>query len=414
MRITKLDIENFRGIVHAHFAPASNINVLIGENGAGKSSILDAAALALSWYTSRFININANGWVIGESDIRNCEREARISIEIEIGGRAISWTTYGYRKGPGERKKGDYSQLNSYLNESGEHFEQGLSSIPLVAYYPTTRAFVDVPERIRTKHTFTVQTAAYEGSLSVGADFRTFFEWYKDQEDLENEQKVRPDAIGAYAQPRLEEVRKAIEAFTGFRNLRIKRRPSVRMLLSQGDVDIEVSQLSDGEQIYMALIGDIARRAAIAHPIGDPLAEIHGLVLIDEIELHLHPRWQREILPRLERVFPCLQFIVTTHSPQVVGEVLREKAWMVARGGNIEALSFAYGATSDSILENLMGSSERSILVKERIASIYRSIDEGDYARAKAEVDEIEKLNEYEPDVVRIRAILGRKELLGR
>jgi Predicted ATP-binding protein involved in virulence len=414
MRITKLEIDNYRGIVHAHFSPASGVNVLIGENGAGKSSILDSAALALSWYTSRFININSNGWMIGESDIRNGEREARISIEIEIGGRVISWTTYGYRKGPGERKKGDYTQLNSFLNDIGPRFERGQSSIPLIAYYPTTRAFVDVPERIRTKHMFTVQTAAYEGSLAVGADFRNFFEWYKDQEDLENEQKARPDEIGAYAQPRLEEVRRAIETFTGFHDLRIKRRPSIRMLLKQGDTDIEVSQLSDGEQIYLALIGDIARRAAIAHPIGDPLSEIDGVVLIDEVELHLHPGWQREILPRLRQVFPVLQFIVTTHSPQVVGEAKRESSWIVTRGGNTAPLSFAYGATSDLILENLMGGSERSIAVKERIASIYQSIDDGDYLKAKEEVNELEKINEHEPEVTRLRAILSRKELLGR
>jgi predicted ATP-binding protein involved in virulence len=414
MRITKLDIFNYRGISHVQLTPASGMNVFIGENGAGKSSILDAAAIALSWYTSRSININANGWGIGESDIRNGEREARISIEIEIGGRVVAWTIYGYRKGPGERKKGDYAQLNTFLDEAGQRFERGQSSIPLVAYYPTTRAFVDVPERIRTKHMFTVQTAAYEGSLAVGADFRNFFEWYKDQEDLENELLARPDEIGAYAQSRLREVRRAIEAFTGFHDLRIKRRPSVRMLLKQGDADIEVSQLSDGEQIYLALVGDIARRAAIAHPIGDPLTEIDGIVLIDEVELHLHPRWQREVLPRLTQVFPNLQFIVTTHSPQVVGEVARESSWKVHRGGETEPLSFAYGATSDSILENIMGGSERSVTVKERIASIYRSIDDSDYVKANAEVEELEKFNEHEPEIARIRVILSRKELLGR
>jgi predicted ATP-binding protein involved in virulence len=414
MRITKLVINNYRGIIQAHITPKAGMNVFIGENGAGKSSILDAAALALSWFTSRSININANGWTISEADIRNGEREAKISIEVEIEGQAVGWTTYGYRKGFGERKKGDYTQLNSLLNEIGKCFERGQSAIPLVSYYPTTRSFVDVPERIRTKHMFTVQTAAYEGSLAIGADFRNFFEWYKDQEDLENEQKARPEEVGAYAQPRLEEIRKAIEAFTGFQDLRIKRRPTVRMLLKQGGVDIEVSQLSDGEKIYLALIGDIARRAAIAHPIGDPLTEIEGIVLIDEVELHLHPRWQREILPRLVLVFPKIQFIVTTHSPQVVGEVERESSWIVRKGGKTEPLSFAFGATSNSILENIMDSSERSVLVKQQIASIYRSIDDGDYEKAKVKVAELEKVNEHEPEIARIRVIISRKELLGR
>lgn len=71
----------------------------------------------------------------------------------------------------------------------------------------------------------------------------------------------------------------------------------------------------------MALLGDLARRIAIANPYRENPMEGEGIVLIDEIELHMHPSWQRRILGVLKQLFPNVQFIITTHSPQVLGSV---------------------------------------------------------------------------------------------
>lgn len=412
MKITKLEIDNFRGIKHTHFVPTEGMNVIIGENGAGKSTILDAIALALSWYTSRFSNRASNGWPIKELDVRKGQHEARISIQVEIDGNSIGWTIYGYRSGPSARKKGEYASLNAYLEKMSKELANDRIVVPLVSYYPTTRAFVDVPRRIRTKHDFSELNAVYTESLTLGADFRSFYEWFKDQEDLENELIARPGKTAPNAMPRLKEVREAIEHFTGFHDLRIKRRNSVRMVLNQNDVEIEVSQLSDGEQIYLALIGDIARRAVMAHPCGNPLKDVEGVVLIDEVELHLHPRWQREVLVRLQEVFPRLQFITTTHSPQVVGEIKKESSWIVKRGGAIETLKFSLGATSNLILEAIMNTPERNKDYKETISSIYDDINKKNYDEVAKKVEQLKEINEDEPEVVRIKGILRAKEIL--
>ncbi len=107
----------------------------------------------------------------------------------------------------------------------------------------------------------------------------------------------------------------------GCSNLRVARKPRLQMKIDKGNISLNVSQMSDGEKCTMALLGDLARRLTLANPtLENPLLGI-GIVLIDEIELHMHPSWQRKILSTLKNAFPNVQFIVTTHSPIILSEV---------------------------------------------------------------------------------------------
>ena len=93
-----------------------------------------------------------------------------------------------------------------------------------------------------------------------------------------------------------------------------------RLMANKSGKPVVVNQLSDGEKCLFAMVGDLARRLALANPaLDDPLLGC-GIILIDEIELHLHPRWQRDIVTGLERTFPGCQFVISTHSPQVLGD----------------------------------------------------------------------------------------------
>lgn len=414
MRITRLELHNFRGIADLIVTPAEGVNLFIGRNGQGKSTVLDAAAIALSWFTARSVNRNANGKPILDRDIRNGQRDASISIEVYDGWESVSWTIYGYKPGPEPRKKSELSRLNRHLDLFAEEYASKERAIPVVCYYPTTRAFVDVPERIRTRHDFSDRFSAYQGSLDIGSDFRSFFEWYKDEEAAENaEARSRRD----YRSPVLEGVRHAVEAFTGFSALRVQYKPRLRMTLKKGNEEIEVSQLSDGEQIYLALVGDLARRATmavagVARP-ADALAEARGVVLIDEIELHLHPGWQRQVLSRLRSVFPGLQFLTTTHSPQVVGEVSRESAWMIDRAAGLSPLSIAFGSSSDLILEGLMDTPSRNEATQREIDDLYRLIDAGQLSVARLGLEALRSSVGDGPEITRIAAVIKRREVLG-
>ena len=107
--------------------------------------------------------------------------------------------------------------------------------------------------------------------------------------------------------------------------------PKPQLLIEKQGAVIPVAKLSDGERGMLALVFDLTRRLAQANPnLDDPAAEGVGVVLIDEIDLHLHPEWQRTIVTNLPETFPRLQFIATTHSPQVIGEVLptASRSWV--------------------------------------------------------------------------------------
>ena len=106
----------------------------------------------------------------------------------------------------------------------------------------------------------------------------------------------------------------------GFENLRVRRNPD-RLMIAKNGVEYNISQLSGGEKCLLALVGDLAYRIAVANPnLSNPLAGT-GIVLIDEIELHMCPAWQQCILSALRKTFPNIQFIITTHSPQVMNEI---------------------------------------------------------------------------------------------
>lgn len=131
-----------------------------------------------------------------------------------------------------------------------------------------------------------------------------------------------------------------------------------------------VNQLSDGEKCLLAMVGDLARRLAIANPGLSDQLQGKGVVLIDEIELHLHPKWQREIIPALTRTFPNCQFIVTTHSPQVVSHVKPQRIYILEKIDNgivAKRPSSSFGRDSNSILEDLMDVPERPQHIKDRL-----------------------------------------------
>jgi predicted ATP-binding protein involved in virulence len=188
----------------------------------------------------------------------------------------------------------------------------------------------------------------------------------------------------------------------------------------QGEV-IKVNQLSDGEKCSIALVSDLARRLAIANPQGEnPLAG-SGIVLIDEIDLHLHPLWQRTIVPKLIEIFPNCQFMISTHSPHVLTHVRAEHIIVLDRvNGAIEASQprEAYGKTVERILEDLMGlDTTRPIAVSEELHRIYDQISRHDLDGATAAIESMTQQVESaasDPEIVKARLLIQRKAILGK
>ena len=430
MHIQTLTLNNYRGAQSLSLDLDSHLNVFVGINGAGKSTILDAATLLLSWAVNRIRSPTASGRPIAEGDITNGQPSASIELSIELTGghedKSITWRLAKARKGSRiSENPTNLKPLSSYVNAVQDQLQSESAALPLFAYYPVNRAVLEIPLRIRTRHEFDL-LAAYDKALERDTAFRTFFGWFRAREDLENELKIlriegstpkarkAPDA----PDPQLQAVRDALYQFLPeFSNLRVRRSP-LRMEIEKNGRFLTVNQLSDGEKCLIALISDLARRLAIANPTAESPLTGEGIILIDEIDLHLHPKWQRIVVPKLLKVFPNCQFLVSTHSPHVLTHVQPENIFLLDWiDSNITAQhpSESYGKTAERILEDLMGlETTRPAVVKTDLQAIYELIARNQLDEARQKVAHLKSRISSDPELVKAEGLIRRKELIGR
>ena len=157
----------------------------------------------------------------------------------------------------------------------------------------------------------------------------------------------------------------------------------------------------------LVLILDIARRLTLANPkLADPLSEGEAVILIDEIDLHLHPQWQRKIVGDLIRTFPNCQFIATTHSPQVIGEVQHQQIQMID-GDDVFVPSHSFGVDFSRVLEELMNTRPRNARVDDVMATIAALIAQGKEAEARSAIDALaEEIGDSDPEITRARLLI--------
>ncbi len=424
MKIDALKLTCFRGAVDLSLALNKRLNVFVGVNGAGKSTVLDALALALSWAANRIRHSGSSGRPIDEAEITNGKSTAAIELTCRTKSGVVEWKLSKSRAGHAAEDKSSFNQLSEYaryvqsqISETSERFD-----LPLFAYYPVNRAVLDIPLRIRERHRFTLLTT-YDDALTAGANFRTFFEWFREREDLENEnhkyldELIKPEGF-SFPDRQLEVVRHALSSFLPeFKNLTVRRNP-LRMEVEKQGQRLSVNQLSDGEKCMIALIGDMARRLSIANPTLDNPLMGHGIVMIDEIDLHLHPKWQRLVVPKLLEVFPNCQFIVSTHSPHVITHVHPESLYLLeqtTQGIRAEQPRESFGKNIDRVLEDLMGlATTRPDEVETSLRDIFLAIDNGSLQEARGKIESLRKSIGDDPDLVRADVLIRRKEIIGK
>jgi len=246
--------------------------------------------------------------------------------------------------------------------------------------------------------------------------------WYKYTETFikKIEQIVRNDAnrqdVATKNEGReIQIVTKTIEKFIkGYSNLRLKRVPRAHMLVDKNGETFNFEQLSDGEKNLIALIGDIARRLSIANPDSKNPLKGNGIILIDEVDLHLHPAWQRLVIPKLTELFPNCQFFVTTHSPQVLSHVKPENIFLLKNENN--ELSYSkpeesYGMTIDRVVELIMNEDVRPDEVKKKIDKLFEEIERNKIADAKKILSELKKYLKTDPEILRAEMLIRKREI---
>lgn len=414
MKIRSIEIAGFRGISGLSLDFSEGINVLAGINGAGKSAVLDCTAVMLSRLIGRIRSTTGTGRFFSESDINNDVHETRNEISIHFRGETVQWRVTKGRKGRRKQRITGLEQLRTHVDSLHSGLEEDESfTLPLAVYYPVNRAVLDTPLRIRTKHRFD-RLAAYDQALSGSwSSFRIFFEWFRQREDLENEYRLEKPRFRDH---QLQAVRTATEfMLPGFRNLKVRRSP-LRMVVEKNGEELIVNQLSDGEKCALAMVGDLARRMAIANPHMKKPLVAEAVVLIDEIDLHLHPEWQRTLPSTLKKTFPNCQFLLSTHSPAILGHLDPNSIWMLERTScGIEARrpSQAYGQTVDRVLEDIMNVPARPVEIGNKLAELFRAIERRKLQKAGRILRELRSEIGVDPDLVKADVLIRRKELVG-
>ena len=413
MRVSSIDIDGFRGIPELRLEFPEQINVLVGVNGAGKSAVLDCTAIMLSRLIGRIRS--TTGRLFSESDINNQVPTTRNEISIQLHGRAVSWGVTKSRKSHRRHRLSRLDELQRHVAMIRLELDEDESTaLPLAVYYPVNRAVLDIPLRIRKKHRFD-RLSAYDQALSGSpSSFRLFFEWFREREDLENEyRRDKP----RYRDSQLQAVRTAIERFLpGFRNLRVRRSP-LRMVVDKDGEELVVNQLSDGEKCTLAMVGDLARRMAVANPnMTDPLKSA-AIALIDEADLHLHPSWQRRLASAFAGTFPNCQFLLSTHAPAILSHLKSENIWVLERNRKgIEATrpASSYGQKIDRVLEDIMDVPARPDEVRDKISLLFLAIEQKELKKARRLLGDLADEVGADPDLVEADLLIRRKEIIGR
>ncbi|WP_271253966.1 AAA family ATPase [Pseudanabaena sp. Chao 1811] len=423
MRIKLLRLKSFRGFENLEINFDDKLStIFLGGNGTGKSTILDSISTMLfSVFTSLFKlkSMNLKPKVdypfaeFNKDDISSNSGKGFISIaiksldidcsiDVEIENHLESFEAYN---------------LHQLLEDISSMYKAE-GNLPLVVHYITNRIVPEIEPKFLepvSLDDIDIREVYSFYSKIRQTNFVELFTWFRSLEDIENQ--MRLDGESSYRDKQLQAVRDAIaNVVPEFSDLKVNRRPPAKIEVTKNNKErFSINQLSDGEKCFLAMVGDLARRLAIVNPKNDDPLKGYGIVLIDEIELHLHPEWQRRVIPRLTETFPNCQFIITTHSPQVLGEfkgqVYRLKQ---SESGIIAELRHTYGKDSNRILEDDMESTERDRDIQEDILQLFRHIDDGDLKAARSLKHSLQKKIGEDPTFIKADVLMHRKEVLGR
>lgn len=333
MRLTNLQLQNFKGIETLDLSLDPHLNVLVGDNGSGKTAILEAITIAAG---SLFLGMrNVKSRSILNTDVRYDDTQ-EYKYPVKISARAdtelgiIEWTRTknGYRGGTTSKDADAIKAYGTYLDK--EVRQGNPVHLPLISYFSTARLFVQARTRAKKNNPessakpLASRFRGYYQSLDVRSNFRRFESWFRDNELARlQEQQQNPSYAG---DPGFESVRAAIagnlpDCHRIFYNVSTKTKFGLTVVFESGRT-LPFEYLSDGMRNYIAMIADVAHRCVLLNPHyeGEALRKTKGIVLIDELDLHLHPSWQKAVVNSLLTTFPLIQFTITTHSPFLIQE----------------------------------------------------------------------------------------------
>lgn len=449
MKLESVSVRNFRAIRSLDLPLHERLTVLVGENAAGKTCLLDAIARGLEPLTDRAAGVRRMGGPrVEEPVVEPVGPPLRHSTRADIRRVNGVWspvagveikTTRGDRwrhrilrdEAKATHAKADeefpplsVSSVLAGIDDTLAARAEGEASspLPLVVYYGTERSVLKDQAPLRQPPWDGAPWRdAFRGALRAPAHFAQMFSWFEAVEA--EELRRRRDESPTWVHPQLAAVRRAVEAvIPGAHDLRVSGGRRLQVTVDETDghrEELNLSELSGGYRTLLALVADLARRMAQANP--DQGTESEVVVLIDEVDLHLHPRWQQTVLGDVLRAFPNAQFIVSTHSEQVIASVTPASVVRLDRshdGVVVSRPSSTFGATPDRIASDVLGVPHLRPPEVEDALTRYWAFIRTDEA-ASAEGTELRsRLDDWfrgqDPELIRADAEIQRRQLLAR
>lgn len=414
MKIQRIQLNNYRCFENIEIDFHDSLTVLVGNNGAGKTAVLEGITVALGTLFTGLdglsgISINKKdarlkAYQMGESEDVQAQYPVDIIAEGDVDGKVIHWK----RSLNGESGSTTVKDAKPLLNIAKEYQEKLRSGdrnliLPVMAYYGIGRMWDYHREKKTDTFKVNTKTNGYIDSLGGTANIKLMMNWFRKK----TVQMAQKNADGLNSVLELRAVYWAMETcfalITGYSNIKVLYNLDTNELdcyysdETGAQMTIPLSQMSAGYKSTISLVADIAYRMAILNPqLGTAvLRDTDGIVLIDEVDLHLHPAWQHRILSDLREIFPRVQFVVTTHAPAVISSVKSENLVVLDDYEVRDVTSEIYGNDINSILTGVMGVSDRNPKIAKLFDQFYSFLNNGQYDEAEDILDEIDQQREY-------------------
>ena len=415
LKLVEIELQNFRLFEHIKVQFDDKLTVLISENGAGKTAFLEGIAKALTILTHKITTITPYwgddyNFLYQTSDIRFGQKEANTNITVQvlennvINEPPMIWEILQVRRAivTGDIGGVRMEKLVKDIQESEK--QDNLMSLPVIVYFSTERALIS--NKDKSDYDTDVEIFnTYDNALSGNTlNFKWFLEWFIWKEDNAETSQLL-----------LKSIKEAIFGLLNDENNHFRdiysdrsRKKDYRLILEKNNGEqIEANQLSSGQKSLFVLVSDLARRLSLANPLSkNPLQDGQGIVLIDEIDLHLHPRWQRKVIGKLQTIFPKIQWVITTHSPQVLMNVKRENV-KVLDNGQLTDAPFVEGRDANALSTDVFGLTKRLPQYEQFLDKIYDLIDKGQVKQAETAIASLkQKWGEADLDLHRAESFL--------
>ena len=415
MKISKVTIKNFRGIEEKEIEFKPGFNLITGENGRGKTSILEAIAVGLGGFVAglpdvatRHFSLDEVRCIYNETGDGSYNKKyivpVGVSVEAEIDGEAFRWT----RNKESIKASRSTIQPCDICKRAEMMASQDMTELPILAYLGAGRVWSQKKEK--ANEVFSKQyyrTVGYTDALLEASNIKLLLNWCVKMEMTawkKNLQIAEYEAVKA--------------AVAGFMDIMEEReghevfydRQSEQLMYKVNDNATPIMQLSSGYQSLIWMAFDIAYRMAVLNPDKrEHIAETSGVVLIDEIDMHLHPKWQWNVMPALMKVFPNVQFIAATHSPIMLAAETDLRIIDID-GDNVLYSASQYGYDMNAVLEQSMGAKSQNTETEKMIHSIYKAIADGAFDEAETMICRLAEItSENHPDVITARMDIMRR-----